>query len=380
MIERKILVKVLIYLCKHFGLVYMKKYILLMILVVSILSMGIFAFSSCGQKEDVLNKNPSNSLTENTQNKEVTVVDFDGNSVLVKQNPKKVAIYDYAILDILNNIGFEKTGIQTLIVPSKETMPRDLLYFKNQNDDVVINGGTLFYVDWDILDLVEPELVILGHRAFGMNADEERLNEEDTAKFRSNTEERYQKTSFVKLTLNEHESDFLADVENNVNVLAAIFPEIADELKEKLQDYKTQISEINKLAEKSDKKALFAMMQDQTTLAVFNPGSRFSMLYEEFGFTPASKESVEWTDNHGFNVRAEYVLEVDPDIIFVLDRSAAIGTGAGVNNFLNDPIIAKTKAAKNNEIYMLSSEAWYLVTGGYTSIEHMISDIKQCFE
>ena len=57
------------------------------------------------------------------------------------------------------------------------------------------------------------------------------------------------------------------------------------------------------------------MMVDQTTLSVFNPNSRFDMIYEEFGFIPADEGAVSWTNQHGFDVRAEYVLE-KPDVIF----------------------------------------------------------------
>ncbi|MDR2421691.1 MAG: ABC transporter substrate-binding protein [Oscillospiraceae bacterium] len=307
----------------------------------------------------------------------VTVLDTDRAEALVPVNPKTVAIYDYSILDILYNAGFENTGIERLIVPTKDTLPPDLSFYSEQGEDKVVSGGSLFYVDWDVLDLLQPELVILGGRSFGMNASGERLGSDDAAKFKTDTLGRYPGAAFVKLSVNAANARLTEDIENNASALASIFPGAAAAIEEKLAAVKAGIAEIHDKAQASGKTALFAMMVDQTTLSVFNPGSRFGMLYDDFGFTPADDGAVEWTDAHGFDVRAEYVLEKNPDVIFLLDRSATVGTGAGAENFINDPIIARTNAAQNGDIYVLTGDAWYTMTGGFSAAEAMISDLNQ---
>lgn len=307
----------------------------------------------------------------------VKVTDSDGAEVTVRQNPKTVAIYDYSILDILQSVGFEKTGIQQLIVPTKEKLPEALAYYKNLPNDKVVTGGNLFYVDWDVLDLAKPDLVIFGARSFKTNAAGESLSKEDAEKYVSDTRERYAEASFVKLSTNASNSQLTKDIENNVAALAAIFPELKPELESKLAKIKSDMATIHDKAQASGKKALFAMMVDQSTLSVFNPDSRFDMLYEDFGFIPVDGGAVKWTDQHGFDVRAEYVLEKNPDVIFLLDRSATVGTGAGAENFMKDPIIAKTQAAINKQIYVLTGDAWYTMTGGFSATESMIADLNQ---
>lgn len=318
-----------------------------------------------------------NALSEETVAAEVTITDFDGNSVTLMQNPKKVAVYDYAILDMLNAVGFEKSGIEQLIVPTKDKLPEALSYYREQDDDKVLTGGTMFYVDRDVLDLVQPDLVILGARSFAADAAGDSLSAGEKEKMREDTETRYSKAAFAKLTVNAKDSSLLPDMEKNVEALAAIFPQIAPDLEARFGEIKAEVSHIHDKAQASEKRALFAMMVDQTSLSVFHPSSRFDMLYEEFGFAPASEEAVEWTDQHGFDVRAEYILQTDPDVIFLLDRSATVGTGAGADNFLNDPIIKQTRASQNGDIYVLSGDAWYTMTGGFNSVETMIADINQ---
>ena len=307
----------------------------------------------------------------------VKITGSDGIESEVIQSPKRVAIYDYAILDILDAVGFENTGIEQLVVPSKDSLPDELAYYKNLGDDKVVSGGSLFYVDWDVLDLVEPEVVILGGRSFGMNAAGERLDSDANKKFREDTEERYADASFVRLAMNTSNSQLITDMESNVAKLAEIFPDLAPRLEAKMAEVKAAAADISEKAQASGKRALFCMMVDQTTLSVFNPESRFDMLYEDFGFIPVDDSSTDWTDQHGFDVRAEYVLEKNPDVIFVLDRSATVGSGAGAENFRNDPVIAKTAAAANCDIYVLSGNAWYTMTGGFTSVEVMLADVNQ---
>lgn len=312
-----------------------------------------------------------------TEGSKVTVTDFNKEQVEVLVNPKRVAIYDYAILDMLQSVGVEKAGIEQLVVPAKDNLPDALAYYKTAGDDKVLTGGSLFYLDWDVLDLVQPELVILGGRSFGMNASGERLGDEDAARYKSDTMEKYADAAFIKLSMNSSNSDMTADMENNVAALAAIFPEIAPELESKMAELKGRIGDLNSKAQASGKKALFCMMVDQTTLSVFMPGSRFGMLYDDFGFSPVDGDAVAWTDQHGFDVRAEYVLEKNPDVIFLLDRSATVGSGAGAENFLKDPIIARTHAALNSDIYVLTGDAWYTMTGGFTAVETMLADLNQ---
>ncbi|NLM75259.1 MAG: ABC transporter substrate-binding protein [Clostridiaceae bacterium] len=358
------------------------KFIVFMI--AAVILVGILAGCSSNNKvsEDAVKTDAtSRAPAENEETSEVSdtvvITDSDGNKVEVKKNPTRVAVFDYSILDILYNAGFENTGIEKLIVPNKENLPEELAFYKNASNDLVISGGTLFYIDWDVLDLIQPELVIIGGRAFGMGPSGERLSSEEVEKYKEETFSRYSDTAFVKLTTNSSDSQLTLDIENNITALSQIFPEVKDVLELKWAKLKADIQDVNEKAKSTGKRALFAMMVDQTTLSVFNPNSRFDMLYEDFGFIPADEGAVAWTNQHGFDVRAEYVLEKNPDVIFLLDRSATVGSGAGAENFMKDPIIKQTTAAQNGDIYVLTGNAWYTLTGGVTATETMISDLNQ---
>jgi len=339
--------------------------------------LGLFVLTAC---DDNGSTDAGTGNGEERVRELVTITDFDGEEIEVMTNPTVVAIYDFGVLDILYNIGFERTGIETLILPtSTGGIPQSLSYFDDA--DFVHNGGTLFYVDHDVLDLLEPELVILGARSFGMNAAGDRLEDDDRNAFRDETFERYEDTTWIRLGPGR-EINILEDMEISVNVLAAIFPELAGDLHAEFNEILAEVAEVHELASASDSTTLFVMMMDATSLNVFHPGSRFNILYSEFGFTPADPEaSVEFTDQHGFEARAEYVLSLNPDIIFVLDRSNnMIGPGPGFEALLADPILSETSAAQNDNIIPLDPTSWYTITGGFGATRQMVADMMNYLE
>src|SRR5699024_11660580 len=78
---------------------------------------------------------------------------------------------------------------------------------------------------------------------------------------------------------------------------------------------------------------------------------------------PAVDEGIE-VSTHGQNVTFEYVVEQDPDLLYVVDRSAAIGEGSAAEQVIENDLMEKTKAMKNDDIYYLDQDYWYLSDGG----------------
>jgi len=310
----------------------------------------------------------------------VTVTYFDAagdsHNVTLAQNPTSIAIFDWGILDILYTVGWEKAGIETLIIPATATLPDEVSWFEAQ--DFVVRGGTLHYVNWDVLDLVQPELVILGTRSFAHNAAGETTSPDDRVALRAEVEELYPNTAFIRLTQNAQRSNLIADIEHNVSVLQAIFPQIAEELQAHLDASKAELEAVRAAVQKSQTTALFVMVWADR-MSMFLPESRFHMIYDEFGFLPATDEQPQWGDQHGFDARAEFILSVDPNVIFLLDRTdmASSEGGIGVQNFMADSIIQNTTAAQNGHVYVLHGNPWYTVTGGLGALDSMIANITE---
>ncbi|MCL2199201.1 MAG: ABC transporter substrate-binding protein [Defluviitaleaceae bacterium] len=371
------------------------------VLVIATLILAVFALNACGGAYEATpviaddssasaaqatpapnpTTSPDAAVTEAPQERPrdfVTITDFNGNVVQVRQNPSVVAVYDWGVLDMMYTVGFDKFGIETLIIPNPAGIPSVLSGVNNLPDVQIVNGGTLFYVNWDVLDLVPPELIILGARSFGMNAQEERLSAEDNAAFRAATEERYADTAFIRLTINAQSSDLVNDMRNNAYALSQIWPHVADYLLVEFYEIEAGMAAVNAAASASGLTTAFLMMTTPTNLSLFLDGSRMGMVFDEFGFTPATttEDIGLFSDQHGFESRAEFILALNPDIILLLDRNEMadnVPQSAGFDALMSDPIIARTAAFENNRIYALYPQEWYTVVGGFGSARQMIS-------
>ena len=83
---------------------------------------------------------------------------------------------------------------------------------------------------------------------------------------------------------------------------------------------------------------------------------------------------------HGKEVSYEYVLEQNPDILFVVDRTKAIGGDNSKNNVAENELVKQTTAGKEGKVVSLTPDVWYLSGGGIKSTELMIQDVAQAFK
>ena len=110
-------------------------------------------------------------------------------------------------------------------------------------------------------------------------------------------------------------------------------------------------------------------------MSAFGAKSRFSFLYSTLKFKPTDAKIKE--SRHGQEVSFESIKQINPDIIFVLNRTLAIGGDNSANkDLLNNSLIQETNAAKNKTIVNLTSDLWYLSGGGLESTKLMIEDVK----
>jgi iron complex transport system substrate-binding protein len=165
----------------------------------------------------------------------------------------------------------------------------------------------------------------------------------------------------------------------NAFSLAQIFPAIGPALFAQIEDIEAEMAAIREVTTNIDMDMVFIMMLDPATMNIFLANSRFGFMYDEFGFTPLDMDLDMWIDQHGFQIQSEFLLEHNPDIIFLLDRTnPATGLGAATDNFMNDAIVQRTNAFINGHIYSgLPMPDWYTVVGGFGASRRKIQDINR---
>lgn len=275
---------------------------------------------------------------------------------VIPTNPKNVAIFDFGVLDILDHVGIDSLGIEKLAIV-KTNVPS---YLSSYNNDSVTNAGTLFEPNFDNLDLFSPDLVIISSRSAWTY---DKLKAELGG------------VAILNVAVNN--TKYLESVIQNIENLQLIFGG-NDTFETMIETLETKTTEVKLLAQASNLKSLIVMTNGDD-ISGYGVGSRFGFIHNELGFLAADTNFGNGDANtHGDIISFEYIQTLNPDVIFVVDRAAAIGGEPSIG-VLDNALVDSTSAAQNDRIIVLDAVAWYIVTGGYQSTLTMINDTKIIF-
>ena len=302
------------------------------------------ALGACSPKDSASNQNAQTAPAAQTEGASLTVKTARGDAK-VPQNPERIAVYDLGVLDTLNKLGV-KTGLSV----NQNRLPYLDEYFKTTKP-----AGTLFEPDYEALNAYKPQLIIIGSRAAKAF---DKLNEiaptiemtADTANLKESAKER-------------------------IDALAQIFGKQAEA--DKLKAEIDASFEAAKTAAQGKGKGLVILVNGGK-MSAFGPSSRLGgWLHKDIG-VPAVDEAIK-EGSHGQPISFEYLKEKNPDWLFVLDRSAAIGEeGQAAKDVLNNPLVAETTAWKKGQVVYLVPET-YLAAGGAQELLNASKQVADAF-
>jgi len=317
----------------------MRKFTIVLVFIVAL-----FALGACN-----LNNNEADTVKEDQVDKEnnTVIVEHELGTAEVERNPEKVVVFDFGMLDTLDFLELDVTAVPQMNIPS---------YLDKYKNEEYENVGSLKEPDFEKINSIEPDLIIISGRQAELYDELSKLGP----------------VLYVGLDY----ENYIESFKENTKIIGEIF-EKEKEVEEVLSDIDEQIVEINKQASELDKEALI-VLANESKISAYGEGSRFGIIHDVFGIPAVDKDIEEST--HGMNVAFEYVIDQNPDIIYVIDRGAAIGEEPSAKEVVENELIAKTTAMKNDDIYYLDPEVWYLAGGGVISIQTMIDEIAQSLE
>lgn len=293
--------------------------------------------------------NSSKKESETSDAVETVTITHSQGTTTIPVNPKRVVALDFASLENMDKVGATIVGMPKLAVPSNLK--------KYENDQNIVNVGSLVEVNMEAINELQPDFIIIGGRL----ADSYKTLSEIAPTIITNFDTQDPLGALHKDLQN------LGKIFNAENIYETLY----DDLQQKIADLKPTI-------ENSNDKAL-VVLHNRGRFSAYGSGSRFGLIHDVLKV----KEAAQGLDTHLHGTRAssEFIKETNPDILFVVDRSAAIGEKALERTDVENELIQRTKAYDNHKIVYLNSEAWYLSgTGGITSINVMVDEIQKVFE
>jgi iron complex transport system substrate-binding protein len=109
-------------------------------------------------------------------------------------------------------------------------------------------------------------------------------------------------------------------------------------------------------------------------LGVYGTGSRVAWVYDAVG-VPSVLGEVDDRDHGGDAVSFEYLLERNPDWLFVVDRDAGIGDTGTAREVLDNELIHGTTFWRKNQIVLLDPAAAYVTMHGHSGLMRMLDQI-----
>ncbi|MTG97590.1 MULTISPECIES: siderophore ABC transporter substrate-binding protein [Myroides] len=280
---------------------------------------------------------------ENTEREKVTVEHISGTTEVLK-NPKNVVVIAYGALDSFDELGIPVKGAPKTNLPS--------YLDKYAKDESIVDIGGIKEPNLEKVNAADPELIVIGARTAAM-VDE--FNKIAPA-----------------VNLDVDAKDYMTSFKNNQIAIGKMFGK-EEQVEKELKDIDARIAKINEAAAKSDKKALI-VLTNEGRMSAYGPGSRFGIIHDVFGVKPADNKIEVAT--HGQSISNEFIKEMNPDYIFVIDRGAAIKRATMTKEAFANALIQQTNAYKNDKIVFLNPEVWYLSGGGLKSIKMMITEVE----
>ena len=287
------------------------------------------------------------SLSEGSEDEEAgTKTVFE--EVTLEEQPERIVTLDYGFLDTLDALGVE--GIVGVASNGgKGNMPEHLKE-KYVNDDIA-DVGSLKELNLEAIAAAEPDAIFISGRQT------------------SYYEELKEITPNV-IFVGSDNTDYIAGILETVDLAADIFGK-EDKAKELKEELEAKVAEVKEKAAGYEN-ALVAMYNNKS-VSGFDDGkdSRFAYVYNDFGFKPATTD-IE-TASHGSDFSYESVLNVDPEVLLIIDRT--VNSEDAIKADIENDIIKKTRAYKEGKIVYLDGVNWYFSSNGITTEVEKLQEI-----
>lgn len=299
----------------------------------------ILLLTACG------NEGEAQENSGDKEEKEKVTIEHKLGETTLNKNPEKVVVFDFGTLDTLDELGVEVAGVP------KDSLPS---YLSSYDADEYANVGGLKEPDFEKIYEVDPDLIVISGRQMDMY--------EELAEIAP--------TIFVELDAQNYMESF----KRNVEQLATIF-EKENEAEQALANIEHNVEE---LKEKTSDTNGLVVLSTGGKVSAYGEGSRFGIIHDTFG-VEAVDSSIE-VSTHGQNISFEYILEQNPEYLFVIDRDAVVNEDPAAKQTIENELVKQTAAYEKGQIVYLNPNYWYLSGGGLQSVQYMMDEVESSLE
>lgn len=327
----------------------MKKIITLMVAFAVTVCMA-----ACGNteaKENVSAETKAETVTIQALNENGEKTDIE-----VPYNPQRIAILDMPALDIVDALGVG----DRVVGSAKVSIDYLSDYNPEESDGVIMNLGTVKTADLEKVAACEPDIIFIGGRLASIYTELEKI------------------APVVYLAV-DYEAGIVESTRRNVQTIAAIFGKEA-EADTLFTDFQPRIDALNAVLQEKD---VLLGMYNANALGLMDTASQLNIIANELGANNLG-ESVGEAEKatHGEEASWETIITLNPEYLFILDRSTATEavdeSVMGVREVIENELIKELDVYKDGKIvyFIEHANVWYTSTGGVQALNTMLSDLE----
>ena len=299
---------------------------------------------------------------ESTENKPetVTVQALNANKELtdmeVPYDPQRIAVLDMPALDIVDALGLG----ERIVGSAKVTIEYLIDYNPDDSNGAIMNLGTVKTADLEKVAACEPDIIFIGGRLSSIYAELEAI------------------APVVYLAV-DYEKGIVESTRQNAKTIASIFG-LEERVDAMFDGFQPRIDALNAVLKGHD---ILLAMYNNNAMSIMDTKSQLNILAAELGGNNLG-ETVGDAEKatHGEDASWETIIDLNPEYIFVLDRSTATGAAdegiLGAQEVIENELIRELDCYREGKIIYLIRHAnvWYTSTGGVQALDTMLADLE----
>jgi len=273
--------------------------------------------------------------------------------IVIDKMPERVAALDMNELDFLDKLGVAVAGT------AKDYVPHFLS--KYQDDPSVADLGFIVKPNIEKIYALRPDLILIT----------------------SLQAAQYAEMSKIAPVLH-YDVDYRDSNANHIDIVKAHFLTLArifdkeDIANKTIEALDAKLSEVQE-ATKDRPERLLILMHNKGAFSAFSKRSRYGFVFDAFGAKIANENND--TGLHGKQVTSEFIQSVNPDIIFVIDRTAVMERRSVLNvESMENPLLRETTAWKNKKVLLVDPEAWYVTAASITPLTIIMDEVINAYK
>ncbi|MGC5698977.1 siderophore ABC transporter substrate-binding protein [Pseudomonas sp. NFXW11] len=269
-------------------------------------------------------------------------------TTLIQQVPQRVVALDMNEVDFLDQLGVSVQGMP------KDFIPDFLARYREAPG--VADLGAIVQPNLERVHGLKPDLILI--TSLQANHYQELSEMAPTVHFDVDYRD----------SANRH----IEIIREHLLTLGQIFDKQAlAQDKAKMLD--AQVEEARRVTQGRPEKAL-VVLHNNGAFSSFGVQSRYGFIFNALGVKPASP--IAETGLHGQPISSEFIQQANPDILYVVDRTAVMERRPVLDaQRLDNPLLRQTNAWKNGRVIFVDAQAWYVTGASPTALKLIIDDV-----